>query len=31
MIRDLRPLWYSLAGVGLLSGLFWLGGVFLGF
>ena len=31
MIRDLKPFWYSLAGVGLFTGLFWLGGLLLGF
>jgi hypothetical protein len=31
MTRDLKPFWYSLAGVSLFTGLFWLGGMLLGF
>jgi hypothetical protein len=27
VVRDLRPFWYSLAGIGLLSGLLWFSGV----
>ena len=30
MTRDLSPFWYSLAGVGLVGGLFWLGSSLLG-
>lgn len=30
MVRDLRPFWYSLAGIGLLSGLAWFGSFLLG-
>jgi hypothetical protein len=30
MIRDLRPFWYSLASVGLFTGLYWLGDLLLG-
>ena len=30
MTRDLKPFWYSLTGVGLVTGMFWLGSFLLG-